>query len=151
MSRRVLRGFNRHRFTKARLSFKRKGISNHDLSRLSGVSESTLRKWQTGEVKPNIDKLVAALNVLETPVSAVVVVRAEERTLVDLRVLAGFTQPQLAKAAGISTTTLSTLERGSTPLSSERAETLAPLLGVSVTEISAAWQRARDRPAGAPA
>ena len=129
----------------------RKGISNHDLGRLSGIGENTLRRWQNGEVLPTIDKLNAALAVLGIPVSHVVVIPPEKRTLGDLRILAGFTQPQLAKAAGMSTTALSMLERGGTPLTPQRAEALAPLLGVSEDELHAAWQRAKDRPPGAPA
>ncbi|MGL6235705.1 MAG: helix-turn-helix domain-containing protein [Segniliparus sp.] len=151
MSRRITRGFRRHAFAKARLAYKRKGISNHDLSRLSGVGENTLRRWQSGEVLPTIDKLSATLAVLGVPVGQVVVIPAEKRTLGDLRILAGFTQPQLAKAAGMSTTALSMLERGGTPLTEQRAQALAPLLGVSADDIHVAWQRARDRPPGTPA
>ncbi|ADG99335.1 transcriptional regulator, XRE family [Segniliparus rotundus DSM 44985] len=151
MSRRVLRGFRRRELAKVRLGYKRKGISNHDLARLSGVGESTLRRWQSGEALPSIDKLGAVLATLGVPISRVVVIPEEKRTLADLRVLAGYTQPQLAKAAGMSTTALSTLERGGAPFTEQRAQALAPLLDVSISEVIAAWQRARDRPPGTPA
>lgn len=151
MSRRVLRGFDRGEFKRLRRAWRETGMSNHDLGRLAGIGEATLRTWENGTRAPNIDKLAAVLAVLEIPVSAVVRVPPEERTLGDLRVLAGLTQPQLAKAAGMSTTALSTLERAGTPLTQAKAEALAPLLGVSIGEVQTAWQRARDRPPGAPA
>ncbi|MGL6236352.1 MAG: helix-turn-helix domain-containing protein [Segniliparus sp.] len=151
MSRRVMRGFDHHEFKRLRLSWRGTGISVQDLSRLSNVSASTLGTWDNGTRTPNIDKLAPVLAVLEAPVSAVVRIPPGERFLSDLRNLASHTQPQLAKAAGMSTQNLSKLERGEIPMTDARAQALAPLLGVSEAEAWAAWQRAKDRPPGTPA
>ena len=151
MSRRVLRGFDPDAFRQARLAYKRKGISPQDLGRLADVGESTIWSWENGTRAPNIDKLMAAIAVLGVPVSRVVRISPGKLMLADLRNLAGLTQPELAKRAGMTTTSLSKLERAETHLTEAKAKALAPLLGVSPDEVAAAWQRAKERPPGTPA
>lgn len=151
MSRRVLRGFDRYEFKRLRLAWHGSGITPQDLARISGVGVSTIWKWEQGQRSPNIDKLIQVLDVLETSTDTVIKIAPDERYPSDLRNLARLTQPQLAKAAGISTTVLSMLEHGTIPMTESKARALAPLLNVSETEVIAAWQRARNRPAGTPA
>lgn len=115
------------------------------------MGESTIWAWENGTRAPNIDTLARAAAVLGVPLSRIVRIPPRKRTLADLRNLAGFTQPQLAKAVGMTTTALSKLERAETHLTAARAQALAPLLAVSTEEVHAAWQRARDRPPGTPA
>lgn len=148
MSRRVLRGFDPEALKAAR---EKRKITVQDLARCAGVTYTTVWTWENGKHAPNIDTLVKVAAYLEIPVARLVSIPKGTETLGDLRVLAGLTQPQLAKAAGMTTTVLSKLERGETPITDTRAEALAPRLGVSANEVSAAWQRARDRPPGAPA
>ncbi|WP_439956623.1 helix-turn-helix domain-containing protein [Mycobacterium avium] len=57
---------------------------------------------------------------------------AQDRYPGDWRVLAGLTQPQLAAAAGIGTTTLREIESAITALTDANATTLAGLLGIKV-------------------
>jgi hypothetical protein len=52
--------------------------------------------------------------------------------------------------AQLSTTILHRIERGEYPLSDNNAEALAGVLGISAGEYHAAYQRARQGPAGAP-
>ena len=77
-----------------------------------------------------------------------VTVPADERYPGDLRVLKGLTQPQLAAAARIATTTLRAIERADIKLTDTNALTLAKLLGIPTDEYRAAYQRARERPPG---
>ncbi|MGL6235117.1 MAG: helix-turn-helix domain-containing protein [Segniliparus sp.] len=151
MSRRVLRGFDRHEFKRIRLAWHGTGITPQDLGRLARVGVSTIWKWEQGQRSPNIDKLAPVLDVLEVQPDAVIRIPADELFLSDLRNLSRLTQPQLAKAAGMSTTVLSMLEHGTTPMTDAKAQALAPILGVPVEVIYAAWERARDRPPGTPA
>jgi transcriptional regulator with XRE-family HTH domain len=146
-----MRGFDRHRFKRHRVGWRGVGMSTQDLARLSDVSEPTIWTWENGTRSPNIDKLAPVLAVLGVSVGEIVVVPEGERFLSDLRVLTGLTQPQLALAAGMSTQSLSRLERGEIPMTPQRAQALAPLLSVSPEEVYAAWLRAKNRPPGTPA
>lgn len=74
----------------------------------------------------------------------------EQRYPGDRRVMSGLTQPQAAARAQLSTAILQRIERGEYPLSDKSAEALAEVLGISADEYHAAYQRARQRPAGAP-
>ncbi|WP_236739714.1 helix-turn-helix domain-containing protein [Mycobacteroides abscessus] len=147
MSRRVLRGFTPARFTALRKS----KMSMTDLARITGVAGSTIYAWESGKATPQVDKLAAAMKVLGSPIEDVVLVPRERRFPSDWRVLGGFTQPQLAAAAGIATSTLQTIERGEAILTDERAATLSQLVNTTQDEYRAAWRRARDRPPNTPA
>jgi transcriptional regulator with XRE-family HTH domain len=145
MSRRVLRGFSAERFVAAR---RRSGLSVSDLSRLARVGTSTVHAWEAGRATPQIDLLARIMQILGTPISEVVTVDPDERYPGDLRVIKGLTQPQLAAAARIATTTLRGIERADLALTDTNAATLARLLGIGVDEYRAAYQRARERPPG---
>jgi transcriptional regulator with XRE-family HTH domain len=64
--------------------------------------------------------------------------------------MSGLTQPQAAVQARLSTAILQRIERGEYPLSAKNAESLADVLGITASEYHAAYQRARQRPAGSP-
>lgn len=147
VTRKVLRGFNPPRFKALRVS----AMSLSDLVRLSGVTASTIYAWEAGTSTPQVDKLAAAMKALGSSIDDVVEVPIEERFPGDWRVLAGFTQPQLAAAAAISTTGLQRIESGERAPTDEQAATLSRLLGTDAQQYQAAWQRARHRPPGTPA
>ncbi|PKZ62983.1 transcriptional regulator [Gordonia terrae] len=143
LSRKVIRGFDPKALTDLRRS---RGLSPGELGRVAGVSENAIRYWESSTSSPQIDKLVAVLRVLEAPVSAVVAIDRSEALLSDLRILAGLTQPELAAAAGIPTSTLAALERGHRPLSESSAGALAVALGVTGDDFRAAYERTRTQP-----
>lgn len=147
MTRRVLHGFDRHAFRALR---HRADISVSDLSRLSGASLSTIHHWEAGTRTPQIDILAAVMAVLKAPIDAVVLIAPDQRYPGDWRVMSGLTQPQLAASAHIATAILQRIERGEYPLSDKNAEALAGVLGITADEYRAAYQRAKQRPAGAP-
>jgi len=147
MTRRVLRGFDAGAFAEAR---RQKGISVSDLSRLADVSHGTVFNWEAGKSTPQVDLLARVMRILEAPIEQVVTIPAGERYPGDWRVIKGLTQPELAAAAKIATTTLRGIERADIGLSDANTEKLANLLGVRVEEYRAAYQRARQRPAGTP-
>ena len=89
---------------------------------------------------------LAVLKVLEAPVAAVVAIDRSDALLSDLRILAGLTQPELAAAAGIPTSTLAALERGHRPLSESSAGALAVALGATGDDVQAAYERTRTQP-----
>jgi len=121
-----------------------------ELSRISGVHETTIYGWEKGAFTPQVDKLAAVMAVLDTPIEDVVRVPVDERYPGDWRALVGLTQPRLAALAGIPTTTLKKIERGEVKLSHEKAVVLGRLVNASTEEYLAAWERARTRPPGAP-
>jgi transcriptional regulator with XRE-family HTH domain len=147
MSRRVLRGFNPTQFAHVR---HQRGLSVSDLARLADIGTSTIHAWEAGTRTPQIDLLARVMDFLQTPVETVVTIPIDERYPGDWRVMKGLTQPSLAAAAKIATTTLRGIERADQALSDSNAATLARLLGITVEEYRAAYHRARRRPSGAP-
>ena len=108
--------------------------------------------WRPGPGRrtPQVDILTAVMKVLKAPIDAVVLIAADERCPGDWRVMKGLTQPQLAASAGLSAQIVQRIEGGEYPLSDGNAEVLARVLGITAREYRAAYQRARQRPAGAP-
>lgn len=145
MTRRVLRGFDAQAFTAARRG---KGISVSDLSRLADVSQAAIFNWEAGKATPQADLLARVMRILEAPIEQVINIPANERFPGDWRVIQGLTQPELAAAAKIATTTLRGIERADIGLSDANADKLAALLGISAEQYRASYQRARQRPAG---
>lgn len=143
MTRRVLRGFNAQAFADAR---RNRNISVSDLSRMADVSQSAIHNWEAGKGTPQVDLLARVMEYLETPIEQVVTIAAQDRYPGDWRVIKGMTQPELAAAAGIATTTLRGIERADAALTDTNAATLAKLLGISADTYRLAYQHARRRP-----
>ncbi|RRQ26163.1 XRE family transcriptional regulator [Rhodococcus sp. Eu-32] len=147
MSRRILRGFSRDEFVSCR---ERAGFpSRADLARAADISVGAVYAWETGSATPQVDTLLKVAAVMGVSISDLVVVAENDRHLGDLRVFAGLTQPQLAKAVGMSTTALGALERAEVArLRPDVAAKLAEALDRTVGEIEAAYERTRKRPPG---
>lgn len=148
MGRRELRGFNPEALAARR---EKLGMARQDVARLAEVSTKTIWSWETGAKSPQIDRLARVAKALRTTPAAFIAVPKGQRTLADLRAMAGLTQPQLARDAGMSTTALQDLERAETRLTDHKAELLAHALGLTPEIVRAAYERARVRPPGAPA
>ncbi|WP_293002577.1 helix-turn-helix transcriptional regulator [Mycobacterium sp.] len=147
MTRRVLRGFNAQAFSDARRA---KDISVSDLARLADVTRQTILNWEAGKGTPQVDLLARVMRILEAAIEQVVAIPPDERYPGDWRVIRGLTQPELAAAVEMPTTTLRGIERADAGLTDKNAAKLAGHLGISVEEYRAAYQRARQRPAGSP-
>lgn len=168
MARVVQRDFSAREFTAL---LKDLQVSNADLARRSGVSVSSLGKWQREgrktQTTPQVDVLRTAVSALAAVAQAsgraeyagmstealtdqfmerVIAVPADDRELADWRALRGMIQPDLASRIGVSTTTLSTLERGASGLTDEMTERLASELRITPAEVRAAWLRTKQRP-----
>ena len=156
MSRRILRGFDREAFVRIRTALAHMEVG--DLARIADVGATTIYGWEGGTRTPQVDTLARVVEVLAAEIGPgsitladVIRVPPEERTLADLRNLAGLTQPQLALKAGLRTTALSKIERAEIPLSADRTAAIAEAIGVDNVTVVAAYARAKARPAGAPA
>ena len=97
------------------------------------------------------DVLVRAAKALNAPLDTFVKIPANQRYPGDLRVLRGLTQPQLANATGLSTTTIGSIERGEVTLSDANAQAIAAALKLSPQTYQQAFERVRTRPPGTPA
>lgn len=148
VSRRVMRGFDPTAFSQARQDA---GLSRKDLARLARTGRATIDNWETGRATPQIDVLVRASEVLNVPIDTFVKIAADQRYPGDLRVLHGLTQPQLATATGLSTTTIGAIERGEVTLSDANATAIATALQLSPHAYQQAYERSRTRPPGTPA
>ncbi len=148
VTRRRLRGFEA-----ARLSSRRRELqfTRGELGRLADLSAGTITAWEQGVRTPQADTLARVAAVLEVPVEWLVRVPRDQRFIGDLRVLQGWTQLQLATQIGVSTATLSAVERGETRPTPRTTDALAQALQASPEEVYRAWQRARSRPARTPA
>jgi transcriptional regulator with XRE-family HTH domain len=148
LSRRILRGFNRATLAQARTAA---GLSRQDLARLARTGRATIDNWETGRATPQIDVLVRVAEVLHVRVDTLIDIPTDQRYPGDWRILRGLTQPQLATATGLSTTTIGAIERGEVALSDTNADTIAKELNITATTYRQAYERARTRPPGTPA
>ncbi|MFM9262225.1 helix-turn-helix transcriptional regulator [Rhodococcus sp. 5A-K4] len=148
MSRRMMRGFSPAALKKAREARK---VGRAALARSAGVSSSTVRRWENGQVSPGVDLLAQVAVVLGIEISDVVLVPVDTRYPGDWRVLKGLTQMQLAAAVGVTTEVIGAIERGERVVPYVIAAKLAKKLGISVEELVAANRRAHDRGLDEPA
>lgn len=148
MSRRVMRGFDPEDFTRARISA---GLSRQDLARLSRTGRATIDNWENGKATPQIDALVRVAAVLNLTPESFIKIPPDRRYPGDWRVIRGLTQPQLAAATALSTTTIGAIERGEVALTDSNAATIAAILDLTPAAYRAAYERARTRPPGTPA
>ncbi|GAA3129200.1 helix-turn-helix domain-containing protein [Rhodococcus qingshengii] len=148
MSRNVLRGFDKKAFAVAR---KAAGMSRGDLARLADTTAATIHNWEIGATSPQIDFLARAAKVLNIEIGDVVVTDPEQRYLSDYRCLVGLTQPQLGKVCGLTTTTITRIERGEIALTDKIAAALTAALGISEAQVKRAYLKAKHRPPGTPA
>ena len=109
MTRRVLRGFDAQSFCRGPPATA--GSASATLSRLADVSQATVFNWEAGKSTPQVDLLARVMRILDAPIEQVVTIPAGERYPGDWRVIKGLTQPELAAAAKIATTTLRGIER----------------------------------------
>ncbi|MGL6234322.1 MAG: helix-turn-helix domain-containing protein [Segniliparus sp.] len=130
---------------------KRQGVSRHDLARRAAVSKTTIGAWEIGARSPNIESLAKVAQALGLRMDDLIKVPEAERTLADLRRLAGLSQTRLAWLTGTTAAAIAGLERGEISLTEEKAQALAPAIDASAEDIKAAWQRSHDRPLGEPA
>ncbi|ADG99470.1 transcriptional regulator, XRE family [Segniliparus rotundus DSM 44985] len=148
MVERAIRGLDLDALVRAR---EKRRMTRADLARLTGLSTSTIQKWESGATSPNIETLAKAAAALGVPMRRIIKVPTKRRTLADWRRLSGLSRTKLARAAGLTTPALAALERGESQLTDEKADRIAPHLKATHAQLHAAWQRARERPPGTPA
>ncbi len=147
MSRRVLRGFDRVAFSQA---VDGSGLSVSDIARGADVGTATIHAWKRGSATPQVDLLARVMGLLALPIELVVPIPPDARFPGDWRVIRGMTQPALAAAAGIATTTLRGIERADIALTDANADKLATLLDLEASAYRDAYTRARKRAPGTP-
>lgn len=121
------------------------------LARLARVGRRTVQFWESGATSPQVDILRRVCAVLGIAIADVVRLDPSEVYPADLRVLAGMTQPELGRAAQLSTTAIGMIERGEVELTDSALGSIAGVLRVDERVYRAAFERVRQRPAGAPA
>lgn len=138
MLRPPVRGFNRFVLAERRKAAK---LSIAELGQRTEISGSVLSRWETGKASPRPDLLRRVADALGISTSDLVDTPENERTLSDLRSLAGYSQRALAHHLDIPFKTLERLEKGFIDLDDERAEKLAVALEVDVIELVEAYRR----------
>ncbi|OKH84292.1 hypothetical protein EB73_32115 [Mycobacterium sp. SWH-M3] len=133
-----VRGFNRSVLSRLR---QEEGLSIPELGVLADMPASTLSRWESGAASPTPECLRRVADAMGVSTAVFVDTPPEERTLADLRSLAGFSQRSLAKHLGIPFKTLAKIESGLLDLDADRARVLAQTFGVSVPDLVAAYKR----------
>lgn len=133
-----VRGFNRAALSRNRMDA---SLSITELGIRADIDASVLSRWERGSSNPTPDLLVRVADALGVSTSDLVDIPPGERTLADLRSLAGFSQRALAKHLGLTFKALASIENGLYDLDPERAQLLADAVGVSVPELVAAYKR----------
>lgn len=149
MGRHAVRGFTGARLTAARAAYRDgRGISQSDLARISGVSVTSINKWENGHSIPQPDLLRRVGEALELPfpMEALIDVPRNDRYLSDWRALFGLLQGELAEMTGVDNAVISAIERGTRPPTEVQRERFAEVYGITPDEVQACNTRAQMRP-----
>jgi len=137
-------GVSRFVGTRLRSMRMRARASAGEVARATGVSESTVRKWESGAVKPRPQHLSALAKVFDVPAVDFVQTTATP-TMQELRERCALTQEEVAARAGVSTSTVAAIESGSQQPSADARGSLAESYGVGVEALDDAWRRSADK------
>jgi transcriptional regulator with XRE-family HTH domain len=138
----AVRGFDRHILARLR---READLTIAELGLRADVTGSVLSRWETGRASPTPELLRRVAEAIGVSTSEFVDTPAEERTLADLRSLAGYSQRALARRLGVPFKAVTKLEHGLIDLDETRARALAVVLGVSVAELKSAYRRGAIR------
>lgn len=141
LSRSTVRGFSGARLRRLREA---RGLTGDDLADAAGISEATLRSWETGRATPTPGLLAAVAKKLRVTIGDLLVLRSDELTLSDLRTLAGLNQAEVAEKLGIGTTSLTRVEKGRRDYDADLARELAGIYKVKIRELRTVWDRTRQ-------
>lgn len=133
----TVRGFNRERLAELRVEG---GLSREELGRRSEVSPSVLSRWESGEKGPSPESLARVARALGVVSADLIRIPPDERTLADLRELAGYSQVSLAKELEWTPDYLGKIEKGA-DLDDARAQHLAHFLRTDTETVLAAHDR----------
>lgn len=137
-----VRGFNRSDLSRLR---REANLSIAELGVRADIAGSVLSRWESGQASPTPELLRRVADAMGVSTSEFVDTPEGERTLGDLRSLAGFSQRSLAKHLAVPFKTLAKLEQGLIDLDDERAQTLADTFGVEVVVLQDAYRRGAIR------
>ena len=121
-----------------------KNISNYEMSRKTGISDSLIGYWRRGKSVPKADNLLAISKFLEvsvdyllgnTPNSAPVVTLNIGENLRQLRTEKNISQNEVAEKLGLSQGHLSKIENNTKRLSVEQVFELSQILDCSTDAI----------------
>ena len=123
---------------------KRADLTQADLATELGVHTSAVGFWENGESSPTPKHLVRLALLLGVTTDDLIRTPRAEATLAGLRERAGITATEMARKVGVGKTKYSSIERALDELTVPQVSALALALDISTTEVSAAWQRARQ-------
>lgn len=137
----VAEGFDGSRLTAAR---RKAGLTQQKLADQLGVPNTTISKWESGLQMPYAASVRAVADALGVEARTLFSPSERSETLAKLRVEAGLSQPETAKALSMVRSTYSAIERGEIAVLDESFyPALAGVLGVSVDRIKSAYAVAR--------
>ncbi|NFA91065.1 XRE family transcriptional regulator [Clostridium botulinum] len=77
------RGENMNYGAKIKLERKKKGITQKQLAKKLGKSESIIRKYESGNVIPSIEMYEQIADILDVPIDKIIVLPPQEKTEID--------------------------------------------------------------------
>jgi transcriptional regulator with XRE-family HTH domain len=142
VGRRRTPGFAQDRIREARVA---KGWTQGRLAAEADVSLRTITAWERGLRAPEPPTLVMLARVLDIEPHELLVIPADQWTLIELRTATGLLQQSAAKAVSVTPDRLSHLESGYERLDDRTRAALAAVYHVSDEMVQDSWQRGRDQ------
>lgn len=146
LARPTYRGFRGEKLREIRES---RGCTQKRLAALVGAFPTMVGKWERGEVTPLATYIGKLAEQLGVPPQAFTDVPLEDGSLIDLRVWAGLTRAQAARAAGVKEHRLLAIEQLTLRPSPDEVAALSELYGTGTETLLTSW--ARDRNSAFPA
>jgi transcriptional regulator with XRE-family HTH domain len=140
-----VRGFDPEALVRLR---KERGLSHDALAERTGWGRPNIIRWEKGRRRPSPAMLLAIADALQVEPAELTSISLANAELVDLRALAGLTQEQVARAAGIPKPTYALIEHCQLPLEPALVDRLASIFGVTSRDVQRAHYRAMA--AGSP-
>lgn len=136
VARNTVRGFSGATVRRLRIV---RGLASDDFADLVGASVSAVWSWETGRTAPTPPTLVRIAQVLHVTPADLIAIPEHQLTLSDLRVEAGYTQADAARALDLSPNKLLRIEKGRLPSDPDITRKIATLYGISTERVASTW------------
>lgn len=128
-----------------RAARKERGWTQGRLAAMLDVSITTVGSWERGLNAPEPPQLLALARVFGVAPAELLDSDPDGWTLVELRVVSGLRQQQVAEQLNTTPNRIGSLEAGYERPDERLRAGLADAYGVAIDTIDAAWQRGRDQ------
>ncbi|OZD68119.1 hypothetical protein CH263_10360 [Rhodococcus sp. 06-1059B-a] len=119
----------------------RKRVSSDDLADSIGVSRQSVNAWRRARTIPAPFLIAKMARWLDVSIADLVPIPDDKLRLSDLRVRAGMSQRQAADKLAIGTSTLTEIEKGRRPVSTDIASRMQSVYAADQATVLDSWER----------